>query len=95
MNEALADTLREPEQRPNFYFYNNGVTLTCSQFRHNALRHGNWQVQMDDLQIVNGGQTARTVQKIMKENCIQFVYQETVIVAWKTIFATLQSVSLK
>ena len=67
VNEALAATLREPEQRPNFYFYNNGVTLTCSQFRHNALRHGNWQVQMDDLQIVNGGQTARTVQKIMEE----------------------------
>lgn len=67
VNEALAATLREPEQRPNFYFYNNGVTLTCSQFRHNALRHGSWQVQMDDLQIVNGGQTARTVQKIMEE----------------------------
>ena len=67
VNEALAATLREPEQRPNFYFYNNGVTLTCSQFRHNALRHGSWQVQMDDLQIVNGGQTARTVQRIMKE----------------------------
>ena len=40
VNEALAATLREPEQRPNFYFYNNGVTLTCSQFRHNALQHG-------------------------------------------------------
>ena len=67
VNEALASTLRESEQRPNFYFYNNGVTLTCSQFRHNALQHGSWQVQMDDLQIVNGGQTVRTVQKIMEE----------------------------
>ena len=67
VNEALAATLRESEQRPNFYFYNNGVTLTCSQFRHNALQHGSWQVQMDDLQIVNGGQTVRTVQKIMEE----------------------------
>ena len=67
VNEALAATLREPEQRPNFYFYNNGVTLTCSQFRHNALQHGSWQVQMDDLQIVNGGQTARTVQRMTEE----------------------------
>ncbi len=67
VNEALAATLREPAQRPNFYFYNNGVTLTCSQFRHNALQHGSWQVQMDDLQIVNGGQTAWTVQKMMEE----------------------------
>ena len=67
VNEALAATLREPGQRPNFYFYNNGVTLTCSQFRHNALQHGSWQVQMDDLQIVNGGQTARTVQRMTEE----------------------------
>ena len=67
VNEALAATLREPEQRPNFYFYNNGVTLTCSQFRHNALQHGSWQVQMDDLQIVDGGQTARTVQRMTEE----------------------------
>ena len=67
VNEALAATLREPAERPNFYFYNNGVTLTCSQFRHNALQHGNWQVRMEDLQIVNGGQTARTVQKLAEE----------------------------
>ena len=67
VNEALATTLREPAERPNFYFYNNGVTLTCSQFRHNALQHGSWQVQMDALQIVNGGQTARTVQRMTEE----------------------------
>ena len=67
VNEALAATLRDPDERPNFYFYNNGVTLTCSQFRHNALQHGSWQVRMEDLQIVNGGQTARTVQKLAEE----------------------------
>ena len=67
VNEALAATLREPAERPNFYFYNNGVTLTCSQFRHNALQHGDWQVRMEGLQIVNGGQTARTVQKLAEE----------------------------
>ena len=67
VNEALDATLRTPAQRPNFYFYNNGITLTCSQFRHNALQHGDWQVRMDDLQIVNGGQTTRTAQKMMEE----------------------------
>ena len=67
VNEAVASTLREPEQRSNFYFYNNGVTITCSQFRHNALQRENWSVQVSDLQIVNGGQTARTVQRVAKE----------------------------
>ena len=51
----------------NFYFYNNGITITCSQFGHNALQQGNWRVQMSDLQIVNGGQTARTVQRVIAE----------------------------
>ena len=67
VNEAVAATLRSPDQRSNFYFYNNGITITCSQFRHNALQRENWSVQVNDLQIVNGGQTARTVQQIARE----------------------------
>lgn len=67
VNEAVAHTLREPGQRPNFYFCNDGITITCSQFRHNALQKQNWRVQVSGLQIVNGGQTARTVQKVAGE----------------------------
>ncbi len=67
VNEAIAATLRREDQRPNFYFYNNGVTIVCSKFRHNALRRENWSVQVEGLQIVNGGQTARTVQRIASE----------------------------
>lgn len=67
VNEAVAHTLRQPDQRTNFYFYNNGITITCSQFRHNALQKENWHVQVSGLQIVNGGQTARTVQQVAEE----------------------------
>ena len=67
VNEAIAHTLRQPDQRPNFYFYNNGITITCSQFRHNALQQENWLVHVDGLQIVNGGQTVRTVQQVAKD----------------------------
>ena len=67
VNEAVAYTLGQTDQRPNFYFYNNGITITCSKFRHNALQGENWRVQVDDLQIVNGGQTARTVQHVAKK----------------------------
>jgi len=67
VNEAMAATLRDPDQRPNFYFYNNGITVTCSQFRHNALQQHDWTVRVNDLQIVNGGQTARTVQQVHRE----------------------------
>ena len=66
VNEAVANTLRDADQRPNFYFYNNGITIICSQFRHNALLSENTAVLLDGLQIVNGGQTSRTIQQIAK-----------------------------
>lgn len=67
VNEAVASTLKIEDQRSNFYFYNNGITIICSRFRHNALQQDNWQVQIEGLQIVNGGQTSRTVQQVIKE----------------------------
>ena len=67
VNEAVASTLESADQRPNFYFYNNGITIVCSQFRHNALQQQNWKVQISGLQIVNGGQTSKTVHQIFKE----------------------------
>ena len=67
VNEAIAATLREPEDRSNFYFYNNGITMVCSRFAYNALQKENWKIKLTDMQIVNGGQTARTVQKIARK----------------------------
>ena len=67
VNEAVASTLRARDQRSNFYFYNNGITITCSQFSHNALQNRDWVVKVNGLQIVNGGQTARTVQQVARE----------------------------
>ena len=65
VNEDIEATLRRPEERPNFYFYNNGITITCSKFAHNALRE-DWHVKLSDMQIVNGGQTARTIEQVAK-----------------------------
>ena len=67
VNRGMAETLRAADQRGSFYFYNNGITITCSQFGRNALQQGNWRVQMSDLQVVNGGQTVRTVQRVAAE----------------------------
>ena len=64
VNQAIAFTLRVPEERPNFYFYNNGITITCSQFRYNRLQKEDWRVQVKDLQIINGGQTACIVRQV-------------------------------
>lgn len=66
VNEAIRDTLTGNE-RSNFYFYNNGITLTCDKFAYNALQSGDYRVQVENLQIINGGQTCLTIYKTLKE----------------------------
>jgi hypothetical protein len=48
-------------ERPNFFFYNNGVTLICEHFDFNSLQTENHKVRVEGLQIINGGQTSKTV----------------------------------
>lgn len=66
VNEGIRRTLSDPAQRPNFYFYNNGLTFACRKFDYNALQAENHQVRFDDLQIINGGQTCITIQRTLK-----------------------------
>jgi len=67
VNEGIRQTLRDPEQRPNFYFYNNGLTLTCSKFDYNALQREDHPVRVEGLQIINGGQTCKTIEATLAE----------------------------
>ena len=52
VNEAIKTTLIG-NKKDNFYFYNNGVTMVCSKFSHNALQTTDWSIKVDDLQIIN------------------------------------------
>ncbi len=54
-------------KKNNFYFYNNGVTLTCDSFSYNALQDGDYQVRVENLQIINSGQTCMTIFKTLRE----------------------------
>lgn len=62
VNEAIQRTLMDARERPNFFFYNNGVTLICERFDFNALQTENHIVRVEGLQIINGGQTSKTIQ---------------------------------
>jgi hypothetical protein len=66
-NKEITETLRDPEQRQKFYFYNNGITITCKKFGYNPFSEKDWVVQVSGLQIVNGGQTSKTIQQMMRE----------------------------
>jgi hypothetical protein len=65
VNQGIAHTLRTNNERGNFYFYNNGVTLLCRKFTYNALQGENYQVRVEGLQVINGGQTCKTIQSTL------------------------------
>nr|WP_235620354.1 AIPR family protein [Prochlorothrix hollandica] len=65
VNENIRNTLTSGE-RDRFYFYNNGITLICDSFSYNALQESDYQVRVENLQIINGGQTCMTIFKTLQ-----------------------------
>jgi hypothetical protein len=65
VNLGIQHTLNNEAERSNFYFYNNGITLVCKKFTYNALQGDNYQVRAEGLQIINGGQTCKTIQSTL------------------------------
>ncbi|MCK2088039.1 AIPR family protein [Thauera aromatica] len=66
VNEGIRATLRSSAPE-NFYFFNNGLTIICDHFKYNGLQGGDYQVQAENLQIVNGAQTCMTIYKTLDE----------------------------
>jgi hypothetical protein len=67
VNESIKNTLITSTKRENFYFYNNGITITCNRFSYNALQGNDWKVNIENLQIINGGQSCKTIQQTIKD----------------------------
>jgi hypothetical protein len=66
VNEAIRSTLTSAEPS-DFYFLNNGLTLVCDDFNYNSLQNSDYQIKVDNLQIVNGGQTCMTIFRTAQE----------------------------
>lgn len=66
VNEGIRATLQSSDPA-NFYFFNNGLTLVCDDFAYNALQSSDFQIKVENLQIVNGGQTCMTIFKTSEE----------------------------
>jgi hypothetical protein len=65
VNQGIAHTLQTASERGNFYFYNNGITMVCRKFSYNALQADNYQVRVEGMQVINGGQTCKTIQSTL------------------------------
>ena len=65
VNSDIRATLLDRERSDKFYFYNNGVTMVCDRFDYNALQRADYQVRMSNMQVINGGQTCKTIQQTL------------------------------
>lgn len=68
VNDGIQQTLLQNEKRQNFFFFNNGATMICKKFSFNGLQEQDWMVKTNGLQIINGGQTCRTIYQTVKDN---------------------------
>jgi hypothetical protein len=66
VNTAIHKTLCEANQADKFYFYNNGITVVCDTFNYNAFQKSDYKVQLKNMQVINGGQTCKTIQETLK-----------------------------
>ena len=65
INADIRDTLLDRDHADRFYFYNNGITVVCDRFDYNAFQSSDYQVQLKNIQVVNGGQTCKTIQRTL------------------------------
>ena len=80
VDSGMIQTLAEGEDRPNFYFYNNGITIICNKFSYNALQSKDWSVKVSDMQIINGGQTCQSIAHAVADHADEDFSQSFVLV---------------
>lgn len=71
VNSDIRGTLLNTEKSDKFYFYNNGITVVCDRFDYNAFQKSDYRVQLKNMQVVNGGQTCKTIQQTLHEDILR------------------------
>lgn len=79
VNADIHRTLADPTRRENFYFFNNGITIICKSFRHNALQGANYQLKLENMQVINGGQTCKTIQQTLNSPDLLADFEHTYV----------------
>ncbi|SLM30618.1 putative abortive infection phage resistance protein [Desulfamplus magnetovallimortis] len=67
VNMAIHDTLCS-DKSDKFYFYNNGITVVCDKFDYNAFQKADYHVKTVNMQVINGGQTCKTIHQTLKSH---------------------------
>ena len=61
INKGIIATLKNPDERGNFFYYNNGITIICDKAKADSK-----SIEIDNPQIVNGCQTVNSIAEVLK-----------------------------
>ncbi len=78
VNSAIHQTLVS-DKSDKFYFYNNGITVVCDKFDYNAFQKSDYKIQLKNMQIINGGQTCKTIHETLTSFLPKFVGQSAYV----------------
>ena len=73
INKRIYNTLKDENERRNFFYYNNGVTIICTKIgttkgeANSQNPHVGISFKIDNPQIVNGCQTVNSIYSALKE----------------------------
>lgn len=66
VNKKIRDTLLNMDDRKNFFYYNNGITVIAKSFKDCGTTKGKFRtLEIQDPQIVNGCQTVSTINEVL------------------------------
>lgn len=68
INAQIQKTLLDASKSKDFFFLNNGITIVVSDIAYNALQDENHLVKLKNINIINGGQTCKTIQETLENN---------------------------
>lgn len=67
VNQAIKSTLLDKDKRDDFFFLNNGITMVCEKIDYSSGSESA-RARLSNVQIINGGQTSKTIQNVVDEN---------------------------
>jgi hypothetical protein len=68
VNAQIQKTILDTSANRDFFFLNNGITIVVSDIAFNALQDENHLVKLKNINIINGGQTCKTIQETLESN---------------------------
>lgn len=68
INKSIYNTLMDTDDRKNFFYYNNGITIVCSHMSSSRTTPSGLQFEVNNPQVVNGCQTVSTIYEALNDS---------------------------